>query len=1260
VQKYNYLFFLTQIRILFILPLIFILFAYNASAQNNNLLFNHITTKNGLSNNIVNTVYQDKNGFMWFGTFSGLNKFDGYKFTTYKTNIDDKYAIGSNYIVDILEDSDSIFWIATADSGIYILNRASGLFTPFLKNTINNKIRDIFEDSKNTIWIATAGGGLYQYNKNDSSIINFINDADNKASIPNNYLTSIIEDTLHNLWLGTTTGKLIEYNPKTSAFTNHKLFNKSQGLRFSTFQGKVYVDSENDIWYCTPIGLFAYNQKTNSIKHYKKGGTHHNLSSNAVTSVIEYKKGLFFITTDHGGLNILNKKTGKISYHKSVKWDNTTISNNQLYNLYKSREGIVWIGSYNGGVNILNDKNKFRFQKYLLKDKQRLNCCNSILSMSQDVDGNIWIGYDGQGVDVYNPKTSSIKHFDSSNDNTIAGNVILSLYKDNVGDMWIGYYLNGMSKYSPKSKKFTYLPQFTNTANKNYLNTVMCFFSFHNNNEFLIGTAGAGLKLYNKQTKQYEKVELPQKRQNEEYNIYRIYKDKNKNLWIGTQYCVLQFKYGEFKPYYYYYADTITKYNYKTNDILEDSDSNLWFATNSGLMLFNKQQNAIIQLPDSFGINNYEVKCIVEDSNNNFWLSTNNGILKFNYKNNTLHRYGISDGLQSSSFNRNSGLITKNNTIYFGGQNGFVTFCPNEVKDNPYIPPIVITAFKIKNKTVSNLDSNSVLKKHINYTHKITLSYKQAKNISFEFAALSYVNTKKNKYKYMLEGVDGNWVTSNYKHEAKYTNLKPRDYTFKIIGSNNNGIWNNTPKTIKITVIPPFWKTLWFNIIEILLLIATIAFIIFLRGKKLKREKNALEKKVVERTKLISEQKEELILQKEEIEKHKQNLEQIVESRTKELIIAKEKAEESDKLKSAFLANMSHEIRTPLNAIIGFSSLLADTNLPLADNKRYNSIIQDNTNFLLRLIDDILDISTIEANQLIINNEIFYINELLDNLYSNFSLTNKNSNIEIVLKNELAGQLIKINTDRLRIRQILNNLMQNAIKFTEKGVIELGFYSKNEDYVFYVKDTGVGISNTDLKKVFHRFYKLDKKDSIRGIGLGLAISKKLATKLGGDLTAESELKKGTTFYFTIKKNKILTNKELAIPKTIEHSNIKWNKKKILIVENEPANSLFLKKVLEKTDSIITVTNNGLEAIELIKAGKKFDVVFMDIKMPVMDGYEALKIIKKINPNQIVIAQTAYARIDDEFKLYEAGFDEYIAKPINIEELFKKTENIFKQ
>jgi signal transduction histidine kinase/ligand-binding sensor domain-containing protein len=1227
----------------------FLLLTNNVFSQANYLIFNHITTTNGLSSNIVNKIYQDSDGFIWFCTLNGLNRYDSYNVVVYNHNFNDKNTIGSNNITDIIEISGNIFWVATGDSGIFEFDKFTGYFKPLhINKTINLNIRELYKDTDNTIWIATAGGGLYNYNLGDSSIIVF-NTTSKGKYFHSDFIASIKKDKLNNIWIGTTTGELIRLNCKKHTVKTFKLYGSNKGLPFSAYQGYVYIDTDNNVWYCSPVGLFMYDKNTEHIKHYKAGNTEYSLSSNAVTSIIEYKKDIFFITTDHGGLNILNKKTGKINIHKSVKWDNTTINNDQLYYLYKSRDNIFWIGSYNGGVNVLNDKDKFYKQKYLLDNEQRLNCCNYTMAFCEDSKNNIWVGYDGQGVDIFDSNLILKKHL---SDKTLNGNVVLTLYTDNTGDIWAGHYLKGITYYNKKA--FTKIVNNSNVLKTNYFNTVSSIFQI-NNNEYFIGTINAGLTVYNKKNKTFREVKLPKNR-DINYRVLVFYKDSEDNIWIGTHICLFKYKNNNITPYYYYLKDTIKQYKYKINAITE-SNNILWFATEHGLKMYDKINDNIIQYPDTLRLIEYRIKSVLPDNNNNLWMGTTNGLLKFSYNNNSLRKYEISDGLSDNSFNRNAAILTKNGKMLFGTPNGFIAFIPDSVKDNLKKPPIFITKFKIANKTVYVNGSNNILEKNICFTDTIILTWQQAKNISFEFTALSYIYPEKNRYKYMLTGVDEDWVLSEQKGKAKYTNIKPGIYIFKVKGSNNDNIWNEKTTTLVIRVIPPFWQTIWFKIIEIIAAIFMLLFIIQLRNRRLKRENDILEQKVLERTQQINEQKEELIQQNEIIEMHTKNLEHLVNERTSELKKAKEKAEESDRLKSAFLANMSHEIRTPLNAIIGFSSLLAGEDFGIDDRKRFHQIINENTEFLLRLIDDILDLSIIEANQLVINKTVFHINELMDNLYSNFSLTNKNKNVEIKLNNSVYNQHIKVYTDRLRLRQILINLMQNAIKFTKKGFIELGLFSENNNLVFYIKDTGTGISEENQILIFDRFRKLNKDGSVRGIGLGLSISKKLVDILGGNITLESELGKGSTFYLTIEKENIVTNKKISINATNKDVEFKWINKKILIAEDEPANSLFLEKLLKKSNPDVDIVRNGLEAVEKIRGGKKYDIIFMDIKMPVMDGFKALKEIKKINPKQIVIAQTAFARIEDEYEIYNAGFDQYIAKPINVDKLISILNNL---
>ncbi len=471
------------------------------------------------------------------------------------------------------------------------------------------------------------------------------------------------------------------------------------------------------------------------------------------------------------------------------------------------------------------------------------------------------------------------------------------------------------------------------------------------------------------------------------------------------------------------------------------------------------------------------------------------------------------------------------------------------------------------------------------------------------------------------------------------------------------------------------WFVWGFMLLLIILLLGLVIFLYLnqiknLHIRELQFEKQDLEhtKELNEANKALKEQHEELMQQHEEIisqndklsllseeillknaelEQHRSQLEQMVSERTRELVTARFKAEESDKLKSAFLANMSHEIRTPMNAIVGFANLLKDEDLSPGERNEFISIINSNSEILLVLIDDILDLSLIEANQVVIRKEVVGLNEILDNIYSAFSLMNKKDGLTIKLNNELHSLDLKINTDKVRLKQILTNLMNNAYKFTEKGFIELGMKMQHDDLTIYVKDTGIGISESDLPFVFDRFRKSEirKKTLYRGTGLGLAISKALSQLLGGELKVESTLETGSVFSLVIP-FALTTGEDILVQQIHLRSGFeKWAGKNILIVEDEQANYLYVRKMLSRTSAGIHWAENGLEAVKMVSAGQPFDLILMDIKMPVMDGYEATKIIKSNTPGQIVIALTAYARPEDRIQFIGAGFDDYLTKPI---------------
>jgi signal transduction histidine kinase/ligand-binding sensor domain-containing protein/CheY-like chemotaxis protein len=1244
--------------------LMLFLSSFTLFAKNPNLIFRHLEVEDGLSQSTVHVSYQDKNGFMWFGTDIGLNKYDGYEFTVYQFNAQDTTSISSNFIVEINEDSYGGLWIGNGYNGLDLFDREKEIFLRYSHDTnnpgsiSNNNIRAIFEDSRKNLWIGTSGGGLNLYNRQKNTFSHIIHDSLNANSLGSNFISSIAEDKDGNLWIGSTEGILCKFNPEKNTFLNFPFYSNYKGDLFNTTFGSVYIDSDNDVWFGTEIGLFVYDQQEKKFTHYEKKNSGNCLNANAVSSILELEKGLFLIATDHGGLNVLDKKTGLFTYYMNKRYDETSISNDQLYSIYRSPDDIIWIGSFHGGVNIYDRKAvKFQQYKYLLSGQDDLNCCSSVLSICEDPDNNIWIGNDGQGIDIFNPTIHSVKQLlpEPNNLNSIRSHVITDIYLDKNKDIWIGTYLEGMSKFDWKTKQYTHYTHKVNENNSLGGNNIWTI-TEDRNNLLWLGTIGNGLDAFDRKKNLFTHFRNDPENPNSLSNndVFIVFEDNRQNLWIGTR-NGLNLKINgnnNFKRYISDPKDTGSLFGTWIYDIFQDSRGNLWIGTDIGLNLYLSGSENFIHYSEKDGLSGNAILGILEDKNKNLWLSTNKGLSKFDPVRKLFRNYDVADGLQGSEFNYTSKLFSSTGKIYFGGKNGFNVFDPDSIQDNTTQPEVFLTNFKVFNETVSPRSKNKILSKHINFSKEITLSYKQSV-ISIEFAALNYTNSRKNQYAYKLEGFDKEWNYIGSRREVTYTNLNPGKYTFRTKACNNDGVWNQKGTSLEIIITPPIWRTPWAYGIELFLILSSIYLYIVYREKRLKSDKKILQEKVSERTLKIEQQKEEL-------EQHRNHLEKLIESRTEELIAAKEKAEESDMLKSAFLANMSHEIRTPMNAIVGFSNLLEDRDITTEERNEFISLINSNSESLLILIEDILDLSLIEANQVLIRPEVFEVNELLENIHSSFAVNNKKFDLEITLNNKLKSSHIKLNTDKFRTKQILSNLMNNAYKFTEKGIVELGVYLKGDKLIFYVKDTGIGISEEDRGFIFDRFRKLEQQkiSHYRGAGLGLAISKRLAELLGGELWVESEIGAGSTFNFSFPFS-IVKSTDENIPKSASLSvGYNWINRNILVVEDEKTNFIYLQKVLLKTNANVHWAENGLKAVDKFAQANEFDIVLMDIKMPFMNGYEAAKIIKTKFPDLIIIAQTAHARPEDEYNLRNAGFNDYLSKPIKPDTLYRVINKYF--
>jgi len=736
--------------------------------------------------------------------------------------------------------------------------------------------------------------------------------------------------------------------------------------------------------------------------------------------------------------------------------------------------------------------------------------------------GGTWAG----GLNLYNRQTKTFTRFlhDKNNPKTISSNNIFGMAEDENGYLWIATMGGGLNRFESKTHEFLNFKvdnTGSNSISGNWVHAIL----ETSNHELWVSTTG-GVDIFNHESERFT-------------NFKHDSADSKSISYDGA------------------------------NVLFEDSKKNIWLGTDVGLNFFVRIDSSFICYSIEDGLPDNSVQGICEDNSGSLWISTNNGISKYINGINrpvkpVFKNYNKSDGLQGNEFIKHSCYKGKDGTIYFGGLNGFNSFKPDNIKENLFIPEVKFTYLLIFNEPVEIGLSNSPLKKQLSESSEIILSHKQSV-FTIGFTALNYIAPKENQFAFILEGFEKDWNYVGNKREATYTNLDPGKYIFKVKASNNDGIWNEKGVSLQIVVLPPWWMTAWFRILAFLIVLSSLIGFYLIRVNSLNKQKNQLEKLVKKRTNeieakntilfkqttvlnesnvlleerqqqieeqnktlirqaeklneantLLEERQEEITLQNEELEKHRNHLELLVEERTSELVKAKTKAEESDKLKSSFLSNVSHEIRTPMNAILGFTSLLNKEFLSKEKKTKYINIINENCEALLVLIDDILDISSIEVDRLAFTNEKFNVDSILINLETFYKLNNNKSiELEFINKNQEDGLFIY--NDKVRFRQIITNLLNNSFKYTESGKIEFGYEVIEKFVRFFVSDTGVGIDKSEIDKVFDHFYKIENNPDVlyRGTGIGLALCKKLVAIMGGEIWVKSILNQGSVFYFTL-------------------------------------------------------------------------------------------------------------------------------------------------
>ncbi len=1239
-----------RLLVWFVAAALLLAVALASAAPARTLRFEQLNVADGLAQESVLSIAQDRQGFMWFGSQGGLSRFDGYRTVVYRHSLSDPHSLAENWVRVVHVDPVGRMWVGT-DNGLDRFDPLTQRFThyrpdePEQRGNGNRHVRAIIDDGAGGLWVGTADG-LQRFDPATGTFTVWHNEVANPHSLRHDQVNALARDRAGRLWIGTPAGVSLLV-PGAQGFRHYAVASPS-GRPLAA--QALLVDRDGALWVGTHEGLERWQPGPGNIEPRRQRlDESHGVQPGSVAAIFQDGDGTVWVGMRNQGLLRWQGDTARFVQYRHQVSDPHSLADDFVSALFRDRVGTLWVGTWYNGVSRVDLASGGFARLVKQPDQARSLTDNRVLAIAEAGDGRLWIG-NNEGLSLHDPVSGENTAWQlPRGEGRIGSRQVTALWRGAGSTLWVGSRM-GVHRFDTETRSFGPLQLSRGDADTDvvrYLHQDRAGMLWVASRAGLVrlDPASGGVLVFRHD---------PADPHSLSDNVVRpLLEDRNGNLWVGTfnGLDMLDRRTGQFRHYRHDPDDPASLSHNEVHYLHQDDKGVLWVGTASGLNRMERQADGNARFTRYLrkdGLADDAIAAILPDRSGKLWLSTNTGVSSLDPATGRINNYSGVDGTIEGAYFDGSALAAQDGTLYFGGFNGITAFDPAAIRSNTMAPPVVITDFQIFNRSLRPGQEDDagrvVLPRAIEYTRSLALGQDDSV-FSLEFAALHYAAPQRNRFAYQLIGFDRDWVSTDAdKRFATYTNLDPGQYVFRVKAANKDGVWSE-PVTLSITILPPVWKTWWFRALCALAVLGAGLALYRARVRVLSRQHTRLEQQVSLRTAEVEMKNRMLLEQKRELEQ-----------RDERLSHAAQKAEDATRQKSEFLANMSHEMRTPLAGVIGMLGFALRDDKLASSTREQIERGQANAQALLSIINDLLDFSKIEAGKLTVERIDFALAAAVENVVSLFEeqATTHSIDFRVEFGHDLPPFVVG---DPTRLRQVLVNLVGNAFKFTQRGQVTLRVEHLGLDDAgcsrirFTVEDTGIGIPEEELPRLFEKFEQADATTTRRygGTGLGLAICRQLVELMGGVIGAVSTPGVGSVFSFTLPLCRGIAPPLVPHVPREPHS----HQLRVLCAEDFPTNQIIIRMMLEELGHKVDIAGNGALAVAAC-AHTRYDLILMDGRMPEMDGPAATRLIRAGGPPEapvrdqglMIVALTANVSEEDRSRYLAAGMDDFLTKPID--------------